>query len=95
MDRYTADGPAGRPVMCGPGSADDPEARGVVERTNGFLRGSFLPGQPTSTTNWACRRRTSGSCGAPAPPPAEIFTADAVAMGVLPPVAPRTAFHDH
>ncbi|MFI9825230.1 Mu transposase domain-containing protein [Streptomyces sp. NPDC052013] len=51
-------------VLCKP---RDPEAKGLVERANGYLETSFLPGGrsprwPTSTSSWlaGCRRATGG-----------------------------------
>lgn len=73
----------------------DPEAKGVVERTNGFLETSFMPGRtftgPSDFNDqlgaWLPRansrllRRTGAA-------PAERIGADVAAMTVLPPLAP-------
>lgn len=76
----------------------DPESKGLVERANGYLETSFLPGRTfasaadfntqlrawlTSVAN--CRvHATTGLI------PAETLSADRVAMTALPPVAPTT-----
>lgn len=74
----------------------DPEAKGVVERANGFLQTSFLPGREfTSPTDfntqleqWLPRanqrmlRRTGAR-------PVDRLGAEVAAMGLLPPVPPR------
>ena len=75
----------------------DPEAKGVVERANGFLRTSFMPGRMftspedfnTQLAGWLPRanqrllRRTGAR-------PSDMFGAEVAAMLALPPVAPRT-----
>lgn len=79
----------------------DPEAKGVVERANGFLQTSFLPGREfgspakfnTQLEAWLPRanqrllRRTGAR-------PADRLGVDAAAMGALPPVAPAIGFAD-
>lgn len=79
----------------------DPETKGVVERANGFLQTSFLPGREfgspaefnTQLAAWLPRanqrllRRTGAR-------PADRLAADAAAMGVLPPVPPAVGFTD-
>jgi transposase len=76
-------------------AARDPEAKGIVERANGFLATSFMPGREfdsptdynTQLAGWLPRantrvlRRTGEQ-------PALRVAADVAAMGVLPPVAP-------
>nr|WP_239455383.1 IS21 family transposase [Nocardioides gilvus] len=76
-------------------AARDPEAKGVVERANGFLETSFMPGREfespgdynTQLTGWLPRanarvlRRTGEQ-------PGVRVAADVAAMGVLPPIAP-------
>ena len=76
-------------------AARDPEAKGVVERTNGFLETSFMPGREftspadynTQLAHWLPRansrvlRRTGAQ-------PGVRVVADVAAMGSLPPVAP-------
>jgi len=73
----------------------DPEAKGVVERVNGFLETSFLPGRTfadpadynTQLAEWLPKansrllRRTGQQ-------PGVRVVADTAAMGALPPVAP-------
>jgi hypothetical protein len=73
----------------------DPEAKGVVERANGFLQTSFMPGRTfispadyntqlatwLPTANARMLRRTGQQ-------PALRVAADTAAMGALPPIAP-------
>ena len=73
----------------------DPEAKGVVERANGFLQKSFMPGRElgspadfnTQLADWLPRanqrllRRTGAR-------PADMLASEAAAMSSLPPVAP-------
>lgn len=79
----------------------DPEAKGVVERANGFLQTSFLPGREftspgdfnTQLEDWLPRanqrllRRTGAR-------PADRLADEVAAMGVLPPVPPRIGWSD-
>jgi transposase len=79
-------------VICDPG---DPEAKGLVERANGYLETSFLPGRQftspadfnTQLVAWTAlvnqRRRRVLGCA-----PADRIDADRAAMLALPPVAP-------
>lgn len=74
----------------------DPEAKGVVERANGYLQTSFMPGRSFSSptdynaqlaawlpsANGRVLRRTGQQ-------PDVRVAADTAAMGVLPPVAPE------
>ena len=76
-------------------AARDPEAKGMVERTNGFLDTSFMPGREfdspgdynTQLAGWLPRansrmlRRTGQQ-------PGHRIAADTAAMGALPPLAP-------
>ena len=74
----------------------DPETKGVVERANGYLGTSFLPGREfTSPANFnaqldtwltavANRRRHAGTGEVPA----QALAADRTAMAELPPMAP-------
>ncbi len=76
-------------------AARDPEAKGIVERANGFLETSFMPGREfdspgdynTQLTGWLPRanalvlRRTGEQ-------PGVRVAADVAAMGALPPIAP-------
>jgi transposase len=85
-----------RVVVCRPA---DPEAKGLVERANGYLETSFLPGRRfaspadfnaqlaewTATVNGRVRRALG--CA-----PADRIAADRHAMLSLPPVAPETGW---
>lgn len=77
----------------------DPEAKGLVERANGYLETSFLPGRTftgpgdfnTQLSDWLTRanarhHRTLGTR------PVDRWAADVAAMLSLPPVAPRTGW---
>jgi transposase len=83
-------------VICKPG---DPEAKGLVERDNGYLETSFLPGRSFESpedfnhqlTGWlpvanARRMRVLGCA------PADRFEADRAGMLSLPPVPPVTGW---
>jgi transposase len=82
--------------LCAPA---DPEAKGVVERANGYLETSFLPGRTFSSpadfnaqlARWLAvvntRTRRALGCA-----PTERITADRQAMLSLPPVAPATGW---
>ncbi|ANY05802.1 IS21 family transposase [Pseudonocardia sp. HH130630-07] len=75
----------------------DPEFKGIVERANGYLETSFLPGRSFTSPEdftaqldgWLVRanQRTVRSI---AGRPAELLAADHAAMTVLPPVDPGT-----
>ena len=77
----------------------DPEAKGLVERANGYLETSFLPGRSftgpedfnAQLQSWLAtvnaRPRRALGCS-----PAERITADQAAMLPLPPVAPATGW---
>jgi transposase len=77
----------------------DPEAKGLVERANGYLETSFLPGRTFSSpadfnaqlTEWLTlvnqRPRRVLGCA-----PTDRIEADRAAMLPLPPVAPRTGW---
>jgi transposase len=79
--------------------AADPEAKGLVERANGYLETSFLPGRVFSDPadfnaqlgDWLQlanqRHRRALGCA-----PAERIDADRAAMLELPPVAPATGW---
>lgn len=79
-------------VQCRPG---DPEAKGLVERVNGYLETSFLPGRAFGSpadfndqlTDWLGRanRRTHRRLGCR---PVDRWEADRAGMLTLPPVAP-------
>jgi len=78
----------------------DPEAKGVVERHNGYLETSFLPGRRFSSpadfnhqlTEWLERanHRVHATLRCR---PIERFEEDRAAMMPLPPVLPDTAWH--
>lgn len=78
----------------------DPEAKGVVERHNGYLETSFLPGRRFSSpqdfnaqlAEWLERanRRVHATLRCR---PIERFEEDRAAMMPLPPVLPDTAWH--
>ncbi|OMC05618.1 transposase [Mycobacterium sp. NS-7484] len=74
----------------------DPETKGLVERVNGYLETSFLPGRifvsaadfNAQLLDWLtsiANRRTHATTGLI---PADLLTADQVAMAGLPPLAP-------
>jgi transposase len=83
-------------VICRPA---DPEAKGLVERANGYLETSFLPGRSftgpadfnAQLGDWLMlvnqRQRRVLGCA-----PAERVQADRAAMLQLPPVAPATGW---
>jgi transposase len=85
-----------RVVVCRPA---DPEAKGLVERANGYLETSFLPGRRFASpadfnvqlTEWTAtvngRIRRALGCA-----PADRIAADRHAMLALPPVAPETGW---
>jgi transposase len=83
-------------VLCDPA---DPEAKGLVERANGYLETSFLPGRTFASpadfnaqlADWLQlvnrrHRRTLGCA------PTDRIDADRAAMLSLPPVAPATGW---
>ena len=84
-------------LICDPG---DPEAKGLVERANGYLETSFLPGRGFTSpadfnaqlADWLVlvnqRQRRVLGCA-----PADRIDADRAAMLALPPVAPVTGWH--
>jgi transposase len=83
-------------VICNPA---DPEAKGLVERANGYLETSFLPGRTFTSpadfnaqlADWLAlvnqRPRRVLGCA-----PADRIDADRAAMLPLPPVAPATGW---
>ena len=83
-------------VQCRPG---DPEAKGLVERANGYLETSFLPGRSFTSpqdfnaqlADWLmlanARRHRALGCR-----PVDRWEADRTAMLELPPVAPVTGW---
>ena len=85
-----------RVFVCRPA---DPEAKGLVERANGYLETSFLPGRSFTgpgdfnaqlaefTARANARPRRALGCA-----PAERVAADRAAMLTLPPVAPATGW---
>jgi len=84
-------------LVCDPG---DPEAKGLVERANGYLETSFLPGRSfqgpadfnAQLADWLVlanqRHRRALGCA-----PVDRIGADRAAMLALPPVAPVTGWH--
>ncbi|WP_077079380.1 IS21 family transposase [Mycobacterium numidiamassiliense] len=83
-------------VLCRPA---DPEAKGLVERANGYLETSFLPGRSFDSpadfndrlTTWlvGANSRTHRRLGCR---PADRWDADAAAMLELPPTAPAVGW---
>jgi transposase len=83
-------------VLCRPA---DPEAKGLVERANGYLETSFLPGRSFESAAdfndqlaaWlvVANSRTHRSLGCR---PADRWDADAAAMLELPPAAPTVGW---
>ena len=83
-------------IICKPA---DPESKGLVERANGYLETSFLPGRTFSSPGdfnaqlgeWLAvvntRQRRALGCA-----PADRIAADRGAMLTLPPVAPATGW---
>jgi hypothetical protein len=77
----------------------DPESKGIVERANGYLETSFLPGRAFTSpadfnaqlAGWLPRANTRRvrSLGAR---PADLIDADRAAMRPLPPVPPSAGF---
>lgn len=76
----------------------DPETKGLVERANGYLGTSFLPGRVftspadfnTQLTDWLTVKANTRRHASTTAIPAEALGADRAAMAVLPPVAPTT-----
>lgn len=83
-------------VLCRPA---DPEAKGLVERANGYLETSFLPGRSFTSpghfnkllTTWlgVSNARTHRSLGCR---PVDRWSADAAAMVELPPTPPAVGW---
>lgn len=77
----------------------DPEFKGMVERRNGYLETSFLPGRVfgspadfnTQLTDWLPRANSRNMRGFGRP--VDALEDDLAAMTVLPPVAPTTGLH--
>jgi hypothetical protein len=76
----------------------DPETKGVVERANGYLGTSFLPGRTfaspvdfnTQLVDWLNAVANARRHASTRLIPAEALVADQAAMAALPPVAPAT-----
>lgn len=76
----------------------DPETKGLVERANGYLGTSFLPGRTfassadfnTQLTDWLASVANVRRHATTRLIPAEALIVDRVAMTALPPVAPAT-----
>ncbi|MEW9534769.1 IS21 family transposase [Microbispora sp. NPDC049125] len=82
-----------RILQCRPG---DPEAKGLVERANGYLETSFLPGRSFTDPHdfnaqldaWLAHRANTRHHRRIECRPADRIVADRAAMVALPPVAP-------
>jgi transposase len=78
----------------------DPEAKGLVERANGYLETSFLPGRSftsvadfnTQLAGWL-ERANARVHRVTRRRPVDAAVEDRVAMGLLPPVLPDVAWH--
>jgi transposase len=76
----------------------DPETKGLVERANGYLETSFLPGRAFTSAadfnaqliDWLLTIANPRTHARTRLIPAQALTADRLAMAVLPPVAPTT-----
>lgn len=76
----------------------DPETKGVVERANGYLRSSFLPGRRfasaddfnTQLADWLGQVANPRTHATTRLVPAHALGADRQAMAALPPLAPTT-----
>jgi hypothetical protein len=84
-------------IQCRPG---DPEAKGLVERANGYLETSFLPGRAFTGANdfngqlsqWLSERANQRHHRRLGCKPSERWAADRAAMLALPPVEPVTGW---
>ena len=79
--------------------ARDPETKGVVERANGYLQTSFMPGRtftgPADFNTQLCGwlpRANQRQVRATGHAPVALLAADRAAMTALPPVAPRVGW---
>lgn len=85
-------------VICKPG---DPEAKGLVERDNGYLETSFLPGRSftgpgdfnTQLGVWVTGKASMRQHRTLGCRPVDRFAADKAAMLALPPIAPSLGWH--
>jgi hypothetical protein len=85
---------AAKIIICDPG---DPEAKGLVERANGYLETSFLPGRTftspadfnTQLADWLVRANTR-TVRSIQGRPVDLLETDYLSMLPLPPVAPPT-----
>ena len=76
----------------------DPETKGLVERANGYLGTSFLPGRSFASpadfnsqlTDWLASVANVRRHATTRVVPVEVLLADRLAMAALPPVAPTT-----
>jgi transposase len=76
----------------------DPETKGLVERANGYLETSFLPGRVFTSAadfnaqllDWLISIANRRKHAATRMVPADALAADRAAMAVLPPLAPAT-----
>jgi transposase len=78
-----------------------PERKGVVERTNGYLETSFLPGRSfagvadfnTQLADWLATRANVRVHETTRSRPVDLLDEDRAAMGPLPPVLPDVCWH--
>jgi hypothetical protein len=78
---------------------NDPESKGIVERVNGYLETSFLPGRVftgpadfnSQLADWLPRANTRRVRGLDARP-VDLIDADRAAMSALPPLPPAVGF---
>lgn len=78
-----------------------PERKGIVERTNGYLETSFLPGRSFAGRDdfnaqlgeWLATRANVRLHESTRARPVDLLDEDRAAMGTLPPVLPDVAFH--
>ena len=85
-------------IICKPG---DPEAKGLVERFNGYLETSFLPGRSFTSpadfnhqlSSWLTTKAIWRSHRTLGCRPVDRFEADTAAMLPLPPVMPSLGWH--
>ena len=86
-------------IVCKPG---DPEAKGLVERANGYLETSFLPGRRFASLaglqraagNAGCARANGGITRPRRCDPWDRIVEDRAAMLALPPVLPDPAWRE-
>ncbi len=77
-------------IVCKPG---DPEAKGLVERANGYLETSFMPGRSLETDrtrHWECQPGLAPACSSDLAPPGVVRGRPRERAAVLPVGAPRS-----